>query len=176
VAILSRPRLGSIVGNTLEYGRGYTPYGDHASTACGLEVVLANGDILRTRMGAVAGSKSWHVYTWSFGPTHTGLFMQSNFGIVTKMGVWLMPAPEEYRSCWVTFQGDAPVAGVIDVLRTLMLEGTIRNYPTLFQGISTAWPRAGRRGRMVVAVRALRPGCGRRGAIRTGEDRIRGCR
>ena len=89
----SSPDLGwgSVVGNTLEYGRGYTPYGDHASNACGLEVVLPSGEAMRTGMGAMSDSKSWHPYPWSFGPTHTGLFMQSNLGIVTKMGVWLMP-------------------------------------------------------------------------------------
>ncbi|MBO0704749.1 MAG: FAD-dependent oxidoreductase, partial [Candidatus Dormibacteraeota bacterium] len=37
---------GSVIGNTLEYGRGYTPYGDHSTTACGLEVVLPDGDML----------------------------------------------------------------------------------------------------------------------------------
>ncbi|MEU9267135.1 FAD-binding oxidoreductase [Streptomyces sp. NPDC048251] len=139
----SSPDLGwgSVIGNTLEYGRGYTPYGDHASTACGMEVVLANGDILRTGMGAMADSKSWHAYPWSYGPTHTGLFMQSNFGIVTKMGVWLMPEPEAYHSCWATFEDGVPIENLIDVVRGLMLEGTIRNYPMLSRGISTAWPR-----------------------------------
>jgi len=31
-----------------------------------------------------------------------GLFAQSNFGIVTKMGFWLMPLPEAYMSGTVT--------------------------------------------------------------------------
>ena len=31
-----------------------------------------------------------------FGPHVDGLFSQSNFGVVTKMGVWLMPEPEAY--------------------------------------------------------------------------------
>ena len=31
-----------------------------------------------------------------------GLFAQSNFGIVTKMGFWLMPMPEAYLSGTVT--------------------------------------------------------------------------
>jgi 4-cresol dehydrogenase (hydroxylating) len=46
----SMPDLGwgSLVGNTLDHGFGYTPYGDHVATQCGMEVVLANGDVLRT--------------------------------------------------------------------------------------------------------------------------------
>ncbi|HLK44345.1 MAG TPA: FAD-dependent oxidoreductase, partial [Acidimicrobiales bacterium] len=41
---------GSVVGNTLDSGRGYTPYGDHPTTQCGMEVVLADGELLRTGM------------------------------------------------------------------------------------------------------------------------------
>ena len=32
------------------------------------------------------------------GPYLEGLFAQSNLGIVTKAGIWLMPAPESYYS------------------------------------------------------------------------------
>ena len=36
---------GSLIGNALDKGVGYTPYGDHFGHLCGMEVVLANGDI-----------------------------------------------------------------------------------------------------------------------------------
>jgi 4-cresol dehydrogenase (hydroxylating) len=88
---------GSVVGNTLDSGRGYTRDGDHPSTQCGMEVVLASGELLRTGMGGLSGSKVWHLFRESYGPNHAGLFFQSNFGIVTKMGVWLMRAPEVRR-------------------------------------------------------------------------------
>ena len=39
---------GSVLGNALDRGVGYTPYGDHASRICGLEVVLPDGDLVRT--------------------------------------------------------------------------------------------------------------------------------
>ena len=32
--------------------------------------------------------------------------MQSNFGIVTKMGVWLMPFPECYMPLWLRVWND----------------------------------------------------------------------
>jgi len=126
---------GSVVGNTLEYGRGYTPYGDHAAAVCGMEVVLPNGDLLRTGMGAMTRSGCWQAYRWGYGPSVDGLFMQSNFGIVTKMGVWLMPQPEVYLSCFAKFEDDATVEPLVDALRRLMLDGTIRNYPLLAQGV-----------------------------------------
>ncbi|KAK3896938.1 hypothetical protein C8A05DRAFT_20200, partial [Staphylotrichum tortipilum] len=39
---------GSVLGNTLDRGIGYTPNGEHAQSQCGMEVVLPNGDLLRT--------------------------------------------------------------------------------------------------------------------------------
>jgi len=127
---------GSVVGNTLEYGRGYTNYGEHPATACGFEVVLANGELLRTGMGGMSNSKTWNAYPWSFGPNHAGLFFQSNFGIVTKMGVWLMPQPEVYLSGWARFLDDDAVGPLADTVRDLMLEGTIRNLPLVAHGLS----------------------------------------
>lgn len=88
------PGWGSPVGNTLDRGGGHTPLRDHFSTLCGMEVVLANGDVVRTGMGALPNSKTWQQYKYGFGPYVDGIFTQSNFGIVTKMGVWLYPMPE----------------------------------------------------------------------------------
>jgi 4-cresol dehydrogenase (hydroxylating) flavoprotein subunit len=53
---------GSVAGNALDRGVGYTSYGDHAARICGLEVVLPDGDLVRTGMGAMAGNPSWQVY------------------------------------------------------------------------------------------------------------------
>jgi 4-cresol dehydrogenase (hydroxylating) len=128
---------GSIVGNTLDSGRGYTIYGDHPSTACGLEVVLADGEVLRTGMGGMSNSRSWHLFREGYGPNHAGLFQQSNFGIVTKMGVWLMRAPEVYASGYATWRDDDATPAVVDALRELMLEDVIRNHPLMGFGTPT---------------------------------------
>ena len=50
---------GSVVGNTLDRGFGYTPYGDHFMWQTGMEVVLPQGEVMRTGMGAVPGSNTW---------------------------------------------------------------------------------------------------------------------
>ena len=89
---------GSVIGNTLDHGVTYLPYGQDMAAQCGMEVVLANGDVLRTGMGAMPGNKSWHLYKRGLGPTPDQLFMQSNYGIVTKMGVWLMPQPADVHA------------------------------------------------------------------------------
>ena len=128
---------GSVVGNSLEYGRGYTPGGDHASSLCGLEVVLPSGEVLRTGMGAMTDSKSWRIYQHGYGPSVEGLFKQSNLGIVTSAGVWLQPRPEVYAPCWAQFDGEEPFEAVIDTIRALMLEGTVRGYPMISRGINS---------------------------------------
>ena len=55
--MLSIPDLGwgSVVGNTLDHGITYLPYGNDMAAQCGMEVVLPNGELMRTGMGAMPG-------------------------------------------------------------------------------------------------------------------------
>jgi 4-cresol dehydrogenase (hydroxylating) len=93
------PGWGSLVGNALDHGVGYTygQYRDHFGSHCGMEVVLPNGEVMRTGMAALANDRAWADYKYGFGPYVAGLFGQANFGIVTKMGFWMLPEPEAYR-------------------------------------------------------------------------------
>jgi 4-cresol dehydrogenase (hydroxylating) len=92
------PGWGSVLGNALDGGVGVTlaPYRNHFEAQCGIEVVLPNGTLLRTGMGALPGAKTWQQFKPGFGPRIDGLFKQSNYGVVTKMGLWLMPPPENH--------------------------------------------------------------------------------
>ena len=129
---------GSVVGNTLDHGMSYMPYGVDQSAQCGMEVVLADGTVLRTGMGAMEGNKAWHCYKRGLGPTPDQLFMQSNFGIVTKMGYWLMPEPEIYMPLWLKVPNDDDLAPLIDTLRRLMLDDTIRMVPQIGNVVGAA--------------------------------------
>lgn len=134
---MSVPDLGwgSIVGNTLDHGVGYTPYGDHMGSQCGMEVVLADGDVMRTGMGGMTNGKAWQVYKHGCGPTVDGLFTQSNFGIVTKMGVWLMPPPPCYMPGWLQLKNDSDLELLLERLRPLMMDGTIPNQPMIINAV-----------------------------------------
>lgn len=92
------PGWGSVLGNALEHGVGHTwmSYRDHFQSHCGLEVVLPNGELMRTGMGALPGAKTFGDFRYGFGPYVDGLFGQAGFGIVTKMGIHLMPPPEAF--------------------------------------------------------------------------------
>ncbi|MGA8012485.1 MAG: FAD-binding oxidoreductase [Candidatus Acidiferrales bacterium] len=120
------PGWGSPVGNCLERGGGYTPMHDHFDAVCGMEVVLANGEVVRTGMGALPGSKTWQQYKYGFGPYVTGMFSQSNFGIVTKMGIWLMPEPEAYLTGTVTVSKHDDLFPLVEIFANLVNSGTLR--------------------------------------------------
>ena len=112
----ANPGWGSPLGNTLDRGMGFTMgyYRDHAGAMNGVEVVLANGEVMRTGMGALPGGKTWQEYRYGFGPDPSGLFPQGNFGIVTKMGIRLMPQPEYYRTGFVTVPRRRDLAALIN--------------------------------------------------------------
>lgn len=137
---LSVPALGwgSVVGNALDRGFGYTPYGDHASMQCGMEVVLANGELLRTGMGAMEGSSAWQLFRPGFGPSLDGLFMQSNLGVVTKMGIWLMPEPPTWTSIHLRFEHEDDLGDIVETLRPLRMNGTVQNQAVVAGPIRSA--------------------------------------
>lgn len=114
---------GSVVGNALERGFSQAPYGDHTACICGMEVVLADGELVRTGMGAMSGSPNWPLFKYGFGPAWDQMFAQSALGVVTKMGLWLMPEPE----ATLTLSAQAPdaddIGWIVDVLAPLRLGG-----------------------------------------------------
>jgi 4-cresol dehydrogenase (hydroxylating) len=129
---------GSVVGNTLDHGISYMPYGQDQMMQCGMEVVLPDGTLMRTGNWAIPNGKAAHVYKRGLGPTPDQLFMQSNYGIVTKMGVWLMPTPECYMPCWLRVWNDADLPQVVDTLRVLMLDKDIEGVPQVLNTLCLA--------------------------------------
>ena len=117
----------SLIGNTMERGFGHTPYGDHFANSCALQVILPDGTCAETGFARFANAKAAPVYRWGVGPTLDGLFSQSNFGIVTRMTVWLMPAPDYFQAFFFRCDEDSSLEQIIDALRPLRLNNTIRS-------------------------------------------------
>ncbi|MEO7145348.1 MAG: FAD-binding oxidoreductase [Bryobacteraceae bacterium] len=117
----------SLIGNTMERGFGHTPYGDHCAHVCALEVVLPTGEVLDTGLARFAGAAAAPVYRWGVGPCLDGLFTQSNFGVVTRMTLWLMPAPERFQAFFFRCGTEEGLAAVVDALRPLRMSGTLRS-------------------------------------------------
>src|ERR1700685_3474633 len=114
------PGWGSLIGNAVDRGGGRTPMRDHFDAVCGMEVVLPSGEVMRTGMGALPGSKTWQQYKYGFGPYVTGIFSQSSLGIVTKMGIWLFPEPEAYLTGTVTVPKRDDLVPLVATLAYLM--------------------------------------------------------
>lgn len=125
------PGWGSLVGNALDHGGGVTPMRDHFSAQCGMEVVLANGEVLRTGMGALPGAATWQQFRYGIGPYLDGIFSQSNFGIVTKMGFWLLPEPEAVRSLRVIAPRHDDAIPMVQTLANLYYSGVIDSHTSL---------------------------------------------
>jgi hypothetical protein len=149
------PGWGSPIGNSLDHGAGYTlaPYRDHFAAHCGMEIVLPNGEIMRTGMGAVPNSKTWQQFKYGVGPIVDGLFAQSNFGVVTKMGFWLMPEPEAYRMATVTAPLHDNIVDFMDILTSLIYAGVIDS-----QTIVTSPMYSGRKDAELAALHAKEGG------------------
>jgi 4-cresol dehydrogenase (hydroxylating) len=116
----------SLIGNILERGFGHSPYGNRLQHVCGMQVVLANGELLQSGFGHYPSARATYVFPYGVGPFLDGLFTQSNFGIVTRIGVWLMPEVECVKHFICTVKEHADIAPVIDALRPLRLNGTLR--------------------------------------------------
>jgi len=128
----SGPPLGGVLGNALDKGGGYGPYFDHFGMLCGMEIVLGNGELIRTGDGSLEADTriNWHVSKYSFGPVLDGLFAQSNFGIVTRVAVWLMPRPPVIQTFHFSFAQDSDFAAIVDLIRPLKMSNFV---PTLFR-------------------------------------------
>lgn len=117
---------------TLDRGAGFTPTASHHEHIAGLEVVLANGDIVRTGQWAQSNSPSAHLSKFSFGPSPEGLFLQSNMGVVTKMGIWLTPQPQAYMSCSFDMPNAEDVGTICDVFGDMRRSGILPNIVYVF--------------------------------------------
>ncbi|MBY0138063.1 FAD-binding oxidoreductase [Paracoccus yeei] len=115
------PGWGGVLGNALDRGIGYTLgiYRDHWQAHCGLEVVLPNGELMRTGMGALPGAKTFAEYRYGFGPYVDGLFSQGNFGIVTQMGIRLMPEPERFIGGQIRVPRRRDLIPLVDIVNEL---------------------------------------------------------
>jgi 4-cresol dehydrogenase (hydroxylating) len=104
-------------------------------------VVLANGEVVRTGMGALPNSKTWQQNKWGYGPWVDGLFRQGNMGVVTKMGFYLMPRPEAFISANVEVFNREDIIPLVDVLNLLENQHVVNGSTALGGGARFGPPR-----------------------------------
>ena len=117
----------SYIGNIMERGFGHSPYGNRLQHVAGMQVVMASGELLETGFGHYRQARAAHLFPYGVGPFLDGLFTQSNMGIVTRLGIWLMPHSECVNHFLCSVPDHADIASVVDALRLLRLDGTLRS-------------------------------------------------
>jgi 4-cresol dehydrogenase (hydroxylating) len=83
--------------------------------------------MVNTGFSRFEGAKAGPLYRWGIGPVLDGLFSQSNLGIVTRMTLWLMPAPEYFQAFYFRCDREEDLPDLIDALRPLRMNGTLRS-------------------------------------------------
>jgi 4-cresol dehydrogenase (hydroxylating) len=117
----------SFLGNILERGFGHSPYGNRLQHIAGLQVVLASGEVLDTGFGHYPQARTTHLFPYGVGPFLDGLFTQSNFGVVTQVGIWLMPQAPCINHFICSVEEHEDIGALVDALRPLRLDGTLRS-------------------------------------------------
>jgi hypothetical protein len=106
--------------------------GLHHEHIAGLEVVLPDGDIVRTGQFAMSGNPSAHLTKFSFGPSIDGLFLQSNLGVVTKMGIHMTPQPQAYMACTFDMPVLEDIETIVDVFSPMRQNGVLPHFVYVF--------------------------------------------
>ncbi len=128
----------SVSGGISNRSYGYTPYGDHLMMQCGMEIMLASGRLIRTGMGAMPKSNSWQLFKYGFGPYLDGTFTQSSLGIVTKVGIWLMPKAPAYKPFALQLPNEAALNQAIEIMRGMKINMLVPNTVTVASAQSDA--------------------------------------
>jgi 4-cresol dehydrogenase (hydroxylating) len=66
------------------------------------------------------------------------MFCQSNFGVVTRLGLWLMPEPESMLGFDFEFDKPEDLGWVVDTLAPLRREGIIQQAPSIGNWLRSA--------------------------------------
>jgi len=115
----------SVIGNTTERGVAYNSL--RADKLLGLEVVLGNGEVLKTGFGHYPNSKVAALCKYGTGPALDQVFPQSNYGIVVQATVELLPVPEYQSTFLLNIRDEADLAPTVDALRKLTQAGVLES-------------------------------------------------
>lgn len=124
----------SVLANVIERGDGTGPYGDRFAHAWNMEVVLPTGELVHTGFGRWSEARAARCGRWGVGPALDGIFTQSSFGVVTRLTIGLLPLPRYAHLAFVSVRTDDKLPRLIDALRRLRFDGTVRSTYALWNG------------------------------------------
>lgn len=144
LAPIGGPSDASVVGNIVERGDAIGPQPDRWADLSALEVVLPDGETLRSGFARFPGSPLRGLSRAAPGPLLDGLFSQSNLGVVIKATVWLTPRPACVQLLAGQIGDQSRLAPFVEALRPLVMSGVVQ--PGSFT-IWNAYKLLARRGR-----------------------------
>ena len=115
----------SIIGNTLERGDTRGPVPQRVEMVSRLGVVIPTGEYLETGFGRFSNAKTANLSKYGVGPDITGLFIQSNLGIVTQATIWLSKKHKYKETILFTVETERQLEETIDTILHLKLQGLI---------------------------------------------------
>jgi len=136
---------GSVMGNTLDRGMGFSTNFAHHQHMSGIEVMLADGDVVRTGQFGISNSPNAFISKFTFGPSVEGLFLQSNLGVVTKLSLWLTPQPQGFMACTFSMPKFEDIEPMVDLFGEMKRNGTIPASLVFFTSLIETLCISGRR-------------------------------
>jgi 4-cresol dehydrogenase (hydroxylating) flavoprotein subunit len=118
----------SVIGNALERGIGYS--GQRHLDVLDLEVVLPTGELVRTSRFSTHSPPA--PYLGGLGPDPTGLFFQSNFGVVTAATIALQRRPEVMGGVICHLDSQARFPELVSIISNFLAEGACYGVPHIF--------------------------------------------
>lgn len=112
---------------TLDRGLGFGANFSHHQSMAGIEVMLADGDLVRTGQFGITNSPSAFLSKYTYGPSVEGLFLQSNLGVVTKLSIWMTPQPAAYMSCSFSMPEFEDIEVMVDEFGEMRRNGVVPN-------------------------------------------------
>jgi 4-cresol dehydrogenase (hydroxylating) len=89
-------------------------------------------------MGAMPDSESWQLFKYGFGPYVDGTFTQSSLGIITKVGIWLMPKAPAYKPFALQLPNEAAMNQAVEIMRGMKINMLVPNTVTVASAQSDA--------------------------------------
>ncbi len=121
--VTGAPAGSSIIGNILEKGVTYNTIRFNAVIS--FEVVLGTGEILKTGYAHYKNTPLADISKYAPGPSLTELFIQSNFGIVTKAIIKLNPKTEQHTAFTLSLYNEQQIGEIIEKIRYLKQQKVI---------------------------------------------------
>jgi 4-cresol dehydrogenase (hydroxylating) len=126
------PADGSMIGNTLERGQSHGPSTSAGRGVGDFQVVLADGRVVHTSSRRFARAPHGATEPFPAGPDATGMFFESNVGIVTEMTVSLTRRWKDMRVLRLGLADQDAFRRVLADVRDLMQDGVLLPRSVLF--------------------------------------------